>query len=123
LVKNREAEIWSAWQKLRSIFPSMHEQHIIFPNCSFSYIFTALPMTGISSEHLFCSRCWEGDRGPVTGATQLGLKFFKQGFLPNKACFLVSHLLNQSYVVLVDVKTEQVKTRAASNLVAIFLLP
>jgi hypothetical protein len=30
----------------------------IFPKCSFCYFCTAFPMTGISSEHLFCLNCW-----------------------------------------------------------------
>jgi hypothetical protein len=34
---------------------------IISPKCSFCYFCTAFPMAGISSEHLFCSSCWEGN--------------------------------------------------------------
>jgi hypothetical protein len=54
--------------------------------------------------------------------------FIKQGFLPNKTCFLVSNPwiefigLESVDVVLVNVETEQVETRAPGNLVAIFLL-
>jgi hypothetical protein len=54
--------------------------------------------------------------------------FIKQGSLPNKTCFLCPILelkligLDSVDVVLVDVETKQVKTRAASILVSIFLL-
>jgi hypothetical protein len=39
--ENWGTEIWSAWQKLRIIIPSMYK-HIIFPNCSSSYFFHIL---------------------------------------------------------------------------------
>jgi hypothetical protein len=64
-----------------------HEQDIIFPNCLFCYICTAFPMPRISSEHLFCSSCWEGN----TDYTFWVESFIQQGFLSNKTCFLVSH--------------------------------
>ena len=82
-------------------------------------------MTGISSEHLFCSSCWEGN----TEETHFGLKF-----LLNKDCcrtklvFLCPILelkligLESVDIVLVDVENKQVETRAASNLVAILML-
>jgi hypothetical protein len=42
-------------------------------------------MTGISSEHLFCLSCWEGN----TGATHYGLKFFlKKDSCQTKLVFL-----------------------------------
>jgi hypothetical protein len=83
-------------------------------------------MTGISSEHLVCFSCWEGD----TGATHFGLNFL----LNKDSCqtkLVLVHIhglkligLESVHVVLVDVEpeTELVETRAASNLVAIFLL-
>jgi hypothetical protein len=66
IIENRGTKIWSAWQKLRIIchfIIPMHKQHIVFPKCSIFRFCTAFPMTGISSEHLFCSSCWEGYTG------------------------------------------------------------
>ncbi len=82
-------------------------------------------MTFISSEHLFCSSCWEGD----TGATHFGFKtLLNKDSCRTKLVFLCPILelkligLESVDVVLVVVETKQVETRAASNLVAIFLL-
>jgi hypothetical protein len=66
--------------------------------------------------------------GKVTQGQHIWVEFFKLGFLPNKTCvcpILELKLigLESLDVVLVDVETKQVKTRAASNLVTtIFLL-
>jgi hypothetical protein len=52
--------------------------------------------------------------------------FLKQGFLPNRICFLVQSLNwiigLDSVDVLVDVVKKQVESRTASNFVSIFLL-
>jgi hypothetical protein len=82
-------------------------------------------MAGISSEHLFCSSCWEGN----TGATHFGLNFFlKKDSCQTKLVFLCPILelkligLESADALLVDVETEQVVTRVASSFVAIVLL-
>jgi hypothetical protein len=101
----------------------MHEQHIIIPNSSFCYFFTTSSMTGISSEHLFYSSCWEGD----TRATHFRLKWLlNQDSCKTKLGFLC-HILESKLIglesvclVLVDLENEQVERRAASNLVEIF---
>jgi hypothetical protein len=106
--ENQEAKIWSAWQKLRIIFPPKHKQHIIFQNCSFCYTFTDFPKTGISSEHLFCFSCWEGN----TVATHFWLNFLlNKDSCRTKLVFLCPILelilvgLEFVDVVLVDVET------------------
>ena len=73
-------------------------------------------MTGISSEHLFCSNCWEGN----TGATHFGLNFlFNKDSCKTKVITLVLVCpilelkligLEYIFVVLVDVKTKQVES-------------
>ena len=81
-------------------------------------------MTGISSEHLFCSSCWEGD----TGATHFVLKIIlNKDSCQTKPVFLFQILelklicVDSVDVVLVDVETNQVEMKPASNLVSIFL--
>jgi hypothetical protein len=67
-------------------------------------------MTGISTEHLFSTSCWEGD----TGATHFGLKFLlNQDSCKTKLVFLC-HILESKFigpesvdVLLVDIETEQ----------------
>jgi hypothetical protein len=83
-------------------------------------------MTVISSEHLFCSSCWEG----YTGATHFGLNFLlNKDSCQTKSVFVCPILelkligLESVNVVCVDVEIKQVETRAASNLVAIFFYP
>ncbi len=82
-------------------------------------------MTGISSEHLFCLRCWEG----YTGATHFGSKLFLNKDSCQTKRILLCPILELKLIglesvdgVLVDVETKLVETRAANNLIAIFLL-
>jgi hypothetical protein len=98
---------------------------------TFLKFFTAFPMTGISSDHLSFSICWEGD----TGATHFGLNFLLDNLKDScqRKLFFVFPILEfklklidlesvDSDVVLADVETKQVETRATSNLVTIILL-
>ena len=77
-------------------------------------------MTGISSEHLFCSSGWEGN----TGATHFGLKFLLNKDSCQTNLVLLCPILELKLIglysvdaVLVDVKTEQVEKRTANNFV------
>jgi hypothetical protein len=100
----------------------MHQQHILFPNCSFCYFPTVFPMNGISSDHLIYL---EGD----TGATCCGLEsLLNKDFCKSKDSKLVflCPILELKLIyldsvdgVLVDFETKQVETR---NFVPIFLL-
>jgi hypothetical protein len=82
-------------------------------------------MIGISSKHLFCSRCWGGD----TGATHFVLKILlNKDSCRKKLVFLCLILelkligLETVHIVIADVKTEQVEMKAAGNIAAIFLV-
>ena len=101
----------------------------IFHSVTPAQIFPSLNlMTGISSEHLFCLSCWEGN----TGATYIGLK----SLLNKDSCktynvflcpFLELKFIGLYSVdgVLVEVKSSRSKPGQQdlpSNLVSIFLL-
>ena len=82
-------------------------------------------MTGISSANLFCTRCWEGDKG----ATHFGFKFLlNMDSCQAKLVFLFPIIvakrigLDFVVVVLVNVETKHVEMWTTSSLGPIFSL-
>ena len=84
-------------------------------------------MTGISSANLFCTRCWEGDKG----ATHFGFKFLlNMDSCQAKLVFLYPIIVAKRIglrldfvgIVLVNVETKHVEMLTTSSLCPISLL-